>query len=479
MKILFAMFAIAKYGGVVNQIENRIKAFKDLGHDVDLVQLKYDKNVNESQYQRKIAELESGEFQNKIEAHSQNGGFEKSEITGYWRNNYYGWILQPIKNAIPVFNERGLEWWKERTKDVDVIFWDFIPTRQSESEGFSDWWKYFDLPKRTKQVLLVHDAYMDMRVAWLSALKDKIQFLDCCHIAGFNACENFDIPRICLYNWRLFPEKMEVIKKSDRTVDFSATHIFKSMKKMEEILRAVPYLNSEKPFTKHSVMIAGSGIEYSYMTSETKCKPSYMCTVKNDPDLPKQLDMKKSLWNRALEFGMTYLGQIGTSEVNFLLENTKFAVDASWAKHYAQYCRTHINGFMIEAIIKGCYPIYRDYKGLTKNVPKDELFDSLRAIVVPWDATPKQFGEAMKKAMLMDDKKFLEDTQHNFNVAKKYFGAQENAKTTEMLLCLTQKELIDEQVLEIGNNSKLVTKQTEDAMLNFFKAPFPIIWNTK
>lgn len=476
LKIRFATFEIAKYGGIINQIEDRIKAYKDLGHDVDFIMLKYDKKLNEKGYAKKVAEMESGVFQDKIEKHSQNGGYEKSPITGFWKNNYYGWVLPPKTNSIPVFNDQALEWWNDLVKDVDIIFWDFMPTKTSEAEGFNFWYKFFDLPKKIKQVFIVHDAYFDMRASWISALREKILFLDCCHIAGYNCCENIGIPRNLIFNWREFPEKMPNISMKDRPIDFYSGHIFKSMKRMDDLLRAIPHLNGPKKIDPYQVIIAGSGIEYSYMTSPNKTKEVYKARRKEDPNLAQSVeDSGISLWDRALKYGMDYAGMLGKKEVYEFMKMSKFAIDPSWATHYAQYCRTHINGFTIEAIINGCYPIYRDYKGLSDKEVSDPLFDAINAIIIPWDATPKEFSDKMREATFMSEKTFYNHTRENFEIAKGLFDSKINAKETLDLIYSPEKM----KELLTGEDSDLVDRQTTDVMNNFFGISLPIKWTTK
>ena len=101
MKVIIADFEISKYGGIVEHVESKAKAFKFLGHEVDLVQLS-PSSVKQRTYDKSIEEFESGTYGSKQKINSQNGGYEKSESTGYWKNNYYGYYLPP-SNKIGVF----------------------------------------------------------------------------------------------------------------------------------------------------------------------------------------------------------------------------------------------------------------------------------------------------------------------------------------------------------------------------------------
>lgn len=105
MKIFIADFQIAKYGGIVEYVASMIKAFRDLGHEVDVAQMT-PASTTQKAYNKKVKEFESGEHQRKIKFHSQAGGYEKDEVTGYWRNNYYGYFLPP-SNRIGVYEKNA------------------------------------------------------------------------------------------------------------------------------------------------------------------------------------------------------------------------------------------------------------------------------------------------------------------------------------------------------------------------------------
>ena len=481
MKVFIADFQIAKYGGIVEYVASMLKAFRDLGCEVDVAQMT-PTSITQKAYDKKVKEFESGEHQSKIKFHSQAGGYQKDEVTGYWRNNYYGYFLPP-SNRIGVYEKDAVERWKELVKDADIILWNFMPTKSSawdkKDRKFDFWHQFFDLPSNIKQVFLVHDAYFNVRASNVSALKDKILFMGCAHLAAYQCCSEIGIPRSLLLNPRYLPDnaRMPIKMKDKRGVDFFAAHMFKSMKHMEELIACVPYLNkgTNEP---HGVVIAGTGIEYNYMTSPDKTKANYMCTCKRDPDLPKKLDGQISLWNRAVKYGMEYRGQMSGTDVIETLKNTKFAIDPSWAEHYANYCNTHINGFIIEAMLCGAYPVLRDYRGLVKNAEEiyDPLFEEIKAIIIPWDATPKQFAQALKKGMAMDQKKFLKDTKHNFDIVQELFNAKKNAAEI-IRLCNGGTKLVKKE-LECGVDSENVKRITDDIMEQFYGIELPIEWET-
>lgn len=484
MKVLIADFEIAKYGGIVEHVAAKVRALKALGHEVDIVQLSPSQTTQKF-YDKKVAEFKSGAYQGKIKENSQGGGYEYDEAAGYWRNNYYGYFLPP-SNRIGVFEPDAFDRWHALVSGVELIMWNFMPTKsgawnRSDGKRFDFWWKFFDLPTdEVRQIFIVHDAYFDVRASNVTALKDKIMFLECAHLAAYHCCSNIGIPRTLLLNPRYLEDdaRMPVRSMNKRKTDFFAAHIFKSMKHVDDLIRAIPHLNAMDG-ERYSVRIAGSGIEQAYMVAETKCKEPYKVNAKRDPDIDSGFYGKK-IWDVGEEYGMEYLGQISGTAVREELMNAKFAVDPSWSDHYANYCRTHINGFIIEAMLCGCYPVLRDYRGLVKEPEDteiyDPLFETLRAIVIPWDATPKQFADALKKATQMSPAKYLRDTQWNFRAVCGLFNAKLNMEEV-IRFVRGGRDLVRRQ-MECGRDSENVKRISREIMEDFFGIDLPIEWET-
>ena len=70
MKVLICDFEISKYGGIVEYVAAMLKAFRDLGCEVDVAQFA-PASTSQKQYDKKVAEFESGEHQRKIKFQSQ------------------------------------------------------------------------------------------------------------------------------------------------------------------------------------------------------------------------------------------------------------------------------------------------------------------------------------------------------------------------------------------------------------------------
>lgn len=478
MRILIADFEIAKYGGIVEHVTAKVKALKALGHVVDIAQLSAAATTQKT-YDNKVKKFEDGTFSEGLKVNSQNGGYEYDEATGYWKNNYYGFFLPP-SNRIGVFEKNALERWHNLVENFDLIMWNFMPTKSSAwgKGDFSFWWKFYDLPTdKIRQIFIAHDAYFDIRASNVTALREKILFIECAHIAAYRCCEHLGIPRTLLLNPRYLEQgaKMPIKTMQKREIDFFAAHIFKSMKHVDDLIRAVPHFNQK---SEYSVQIAGSGIEQAYMVAPTKCKEPYKVSRKRDPDIDSEY-LGQKIWDVAEQYGMEYLGQISSEEVNRKLRNAKFAIDPSWAAHYSQYCRTHINGFIIEAMLNGCYPVLRDYRGLMKGMNEDlydPLFENINAIIIPWDATPKEFAKALKKAERMSPAKYLKDTRENFALVHELFNAKNNMKEV-IRLVKGGKKLVNKE-LEKGKDSPTVKKITKEIMEDFYHIDLPIEWET-
>lgn len=456
MKIRFCTFAIAKYGGIVGHIEAKWKALQEMGHDVDVIILDYTKNISNIQYENKIKKLESGEFQDALDLKSQNGGYKKSPITNLWTNPYYGFLLEPNKNRLAALNRSSLDRWHELVDDCDIIFWSFIPTKTSEAKGFNWWHEYFDLPKSVNQVLSIHDGYYDLRNSWTNLLADKISFMECVHLTSYNACEVFDIPRTLNFDSRFIDTKLKKVLKYKKKVDFFAAHIFKSMKRMEDLVASVPYLDDCK------LIVAGSGIELYYMMTDdvTKQKPNYTVSLKKDPDC-KTKHIGMSLWKRAEKYGMDFAGLISNEEVQLTLQQSRFAIDPSYCTHYAKYVNTHLNGFIIEAMINGSYPILRNYR--KDEVENDYIFKSINAIFIPYDTTPKEFAKYLNKALKMPKEEYERGIRENFEMAKSLLNPLLNM---EYIVKLITNNKVNS--LEIGKSTEKINADARKVMIDHF-----------
>jgi len=453
MKFLFAVPSINHYGGIVNKINYMTGELREQGHEVIFVSLSNKKSTNKKNFETKLKKLEAG-----------SEGWFFSKNSNLWSHSDAGWHI-PVENEIPIFSEDAIEQWNNITKDVNVVSWLFLFSKQKDLEGFSNWWKFFDLPNNIIQCIDVADGYMDKKNPHLAVIQERIDFVTAVHLPSFNSLHNFNVPKELIFNSRKIGQ-LNYIPKSERDIDFVAFHIFKAKKHIDETLRALPY----EPST---LKLAGMGIEYNYMTSKDKVKPEYLLRKKDDPDA-NQADIGKRIWERAEEAGMEYLGMLTEEEVHSYQKRAKFGIDASWSTHYAHNSNTQLNGFTIETIMNGAVPIMRDFSKLYEDVD-DIIFKNLKAIFIPYDATPKEFAEYLRKAKEMSDEEYKEMVQANYEFLKVHMSIEGNIKKL-VDLCSSKDSI---QKLSCTEQNTKVFEEAVKLSTDFFKSEYPFAWENQ
>jgi hypothetical protein len=119
---------------------------------------------------------------------------------------------------------------------------------------------------------------------------------------------------LCVF---IAPLHLKDVIKIKKEIRFLFSSYFKSMKRMEDLVSAVSYINSDQ------ILVAGSGIELYMMMTENKRKQNL-----NTLFLKKILIVRIVIWfylyGKAVENDMSYLGLIGNTEVNEILAISKF-----------------------------------------------------------------------------------------------------------------------------------------------------------
>jgi glycosyltransferase involved in cell wall biosynthesis len=90
-----------------------------------------------------------------------------------------------------------------------------------------------------------------------------------------------------------------------------------------------------------------------------------------------------------------------------LLRTCKYFIDPSWSRKYTA-AGDHFNRTPIEAIIAGCVPIARNL-GIADNLEGIGMLfkPGINYHMIPWNATPKQFGEAVDAIVALPEKRRL------------------------------------------------------------------------
>lgn len=368
MKILLAHFQIQDWGGIVNYSEFLARGLKAIGHDVDSVMLK---NKGKTGY-------------GKTKDRSETQGWEFGPGLGLWMHQKSGWDGMYQLNYTTDVTLDGS--WKANYNLVIYIV--PVPTCSKATKGDEEWLKLFN-NGQTKQVAVVHDGNMQNLYPHLLNICDKLDGIVCVHDASFNSCEVLPVRRTFIPNPHDYDPFCHITPMSERTDGFVSMQTFKRWKRVDDLIRAIPYMDDF-----HEKIICGGGIEYHYMTSETKCKPIYKDEQGN------------SIWDNAIKAGMDFRGYITTVERDAILQDVKLLVDPSWSLKYSEL-GAHFNRVMIEAMSWGCVPVCTDL-GMKDSI----LFEpGINYIEVPYNIDPKGYANIIDETLA--DTKLLEQIQQN------------------------------------------------------------------
>ena len=368
MKVLLAHFQIQDYGGIVNYSEFLARGLKANGHDVDSVMLK---NKGKTGY-------------NKTKDRSGTQGWEFGPGLGLWMHQKSGWDgMYQLNYTTDV--KSGESW----TADYDLVIYIVpVPTCSKATKGDEDWLNLFR-NSSAKQIAVVHDGNMQKLYPHLLNVCDELDGIVCVHDASFNSCEVLPVRRIFIPNPHDYDPLCDITPMSERTDGFVSMQTFKRWKRVDDLVRAIPFMDDF-----HEKIVCGGGIEYHYMTSETKCKPIYKDEHGN------------RIWDNAIKAGMDFRGYITTVERDAILQDVKLLVDPSWSLKYSEL-GAHFNRVMVEAMSWGCVPVCTDL-GMKNSI----LFKpGINYIEVPHDCNPVEYAKIIDDALC--NNQLLEQMQEN------------------------------------------------------------------
>lgn len=355
MKILFAFHDIMDLGGIINFTEDLGQGFKDLGHSVELVRLSW-------KGRRQMGSRE---------------GYVVGKL-GLPVHLMKGWIFERT-----FVYESGAEEWLDYAEDFDLVIWVVpVPTKSKATAGNNVWPELYGM--WTPQLAIVHDGNARDYYPWLYAVAEKLTGLVCVSNVAFGCTRDIPILR------RLIPNPHDMhecdVYEGAREAGFLSVQNFKGWKRVDDVIRAIPYVSDEVQKN-----VAGYGIEQRYMVSPTKVKPKYICNRELDPDVLKG-DIGTTIWDKALASGMRWHGPISSGFRDSLLRSVTCLIDSSWSKRYSADGGI-FNRTIIEAMKQGAVPIVVDL-GISDNIRGDNgIFKPGRNIfVLPHGCSPKQYG---------------------------------------------------------------------------------------
>jgi glycosyltransferase involved in cell wall biosynthesis len=385
MKILTVVHDFNNFGGIISHTEQLIAGFKDLGYETGFVYLRTTKTGGKfsEDYDKEGYDIGVG---TGLPVHQGKG----------WRGEYLSFI-----------NDDDVNKFVKIANSYDVVIWQSIfGFKCQDSEGKQSWLKMFTEVK-AKHIVIVHDGNLRKNYPWIHHLREHIAGLACVHPSALNQAGALDIPRSLIVN----PQDISRAKKTEfskRTNKIFSLQTFKRWKRVDDLVAAVPYIDGD-------VIVAGDGIERAYMASKDKCKPEYYCTLERDPQATPDR-VGKPIWQNALEDTMSYIGFVSEEKRDEILGEVKFLLDPSWSKTYGE----HFNRVVIDAMIQGAVPIARNL-GVSDNEEGVGLLKpGKNYLMIPWNATPKVFGDLCNQFLNMSETEYNEIVEHNLEFIKMF-----------------------------------------------------------
>ena len=359
MKILMTLYQIQDYGGIINHVEFLAKGLKELGHEVDFCML-----VPKHQIKERFKPI---------------GGDYDKVGTGYSHHQAKGWPNIP---KIFYLNDSVRQRFRENCSKYDAVLWHIpVPTLNKDNKGVDEWVELYN--NGTKNIAIIHDGNLPKLYPHLLLVSKWFHGAVCVHESAFHSAVNLDIPRKMIVNpFDLSNTVTEI--DWERREGFAAIQVFKAWKRVDTLIRAIPYIDEydSNPLRKVTKCVGGAGIEYRYMTSKEKCKPKYFDTDGN------------KIWDVALANGMEYVGTIPNSHVLEILKDRKLQIDPSWSKKYSEY-GAHFNRTTVEAMMMGAVPVATDL-----GMKNSEIFyGGENFIEFPHTATPDEFADIINDGM--------------------------------------------------------------------------------
>lgn len=389
MKIFVVMHTFNNFGGIINHNEQLIAGLKEIGHDVTFAYVK-----------------PTAQAPKPVDVSFLPEGYEFGAGTGVPVHQGKGWI-SPYYS---LKNKESIAKFVEDANKHDIVIWQSIfGFKNSDTEKFTDWIPMIE-QVNAKQVVIIHDGNLKKLYSWIHKFSHKFAGLACVHPSAFKSADFMPVPRNMILN----PQNLSVMPEpplfANRKKQILSLQTFKRWKRVDELVAAVPYIDG-------NIIIAGDGIERNYMTSLDKCKPEYYCTLANDPDAQPQR-LGKRIWENAdLTGKMEYVGFITETERDSILGESLFLIDTSWTTTYGE----HFNRVIVDAIRTGTVPIARNLGVSNYEHGNGTLFKAGKNyLMIPHDATPKQFGDKINEFLNISQSEYLEIVERNFELLKQF-----------------------------------------------------------
>jgi hypothetical protein len=398
MKIAVTMYPLDNLGGIVSNLENQLWGLKELGHEVDFYLLSWQNKFAEPKY-------------DDAELIANFDGWYQGCL--YAAHQMKGWNF-PFERKIPYKGKDNLIKAKKILSKYDFIIWQIpVPTRQKKNKGNADWIELYKA--NNTNVVYSHDAHLIGNYPYIYEIKDYLTGIASTNVASYYGNKIGGVQKALIFSSHDL-SKMEMRFDYDKRKNgWLSLQTFKGWKHVEDLIRAIPYMHPMKMF------LAGGGREQAYMTSVAKCKPEYYCSRKYDPDMSESIERRcYKIWDIALKNGMKWLGWITPKQRDDLLLKCKCLIDPSWNLNFAKK-GDHFNRVFTDACIMGTIPIGRNY-GISTNAEGQGLIfkAGYNYIMVPHNATPKEFAEIVNDAQNLDRVTWRKIVRRNYVLAENF-----------------------------------------------------------
>ena len=390
MKILMVMHTFNNFGGIINHCEHLMAGLKELGHEVNFAYLKGTKTIKSVETPATLAE-----------------GYDIGVGSGYPVHQGDGWIAPYYSYKV----KESIDKFVADANQHDIVIWQSIfGFKNKDTEQYKDWLPMIENVK-AKQVVIIHDANLKKLYPWIQMFESHFAGLACVHPAAYDSADFMDVPRALILNPQDIAGIPETPPFAQRENKILSIQTFKRWKRVDDLIRAVPYMKGVK------TLVGGYGIEAAYMMSKDKCKEEYFATTEYDPDVTEDRQGKR-IWENAENSGnFDYLGFISGSKRDEILATSKFLVDPSWSNTFGE----HFNRVVIDAMRIGTVPIAVNY-GVSNNEEGNGvvLKAGVNYCMLKKGSTPKEYGEAIAGYCDMSEADYKQIQLNNYELIKQF-----------------------------------------------------------
>ena len=390
MKIMMAMHTFNNFGGIINHAEHLLAGLKELGHEVTFAYLKPNKQVKSVEIPLTLKE-----------------GYEMGIGSGYPVHQGEGWIAPYYSYKV----KESIDKFILDANQHDIVIWESIfGFKNKSTENYLEWLPMIERIT-AKQIPIIHDPNLKKLYPWIVLFEKHFAGLACVHPAAYDSADFIDVPRAMILNPQDIVGIPETPPFDGRENKLLSIQTFKRLKRVDDLIRAVPYMPSVK------TLVGGYGIEAAYMMSKDKCKEEYFATKQYDPDVTPDREGNR-IWENAETSGnFEYIGFISGSERDEILATSKFLIDSSWSNTFGEL----FNRVVIDAMRIGTVPIAINL-GVSDN--EDGIGTVLKAginyCMLKKDFTPKQYGEAIANFCNMSESEYRQIQLNNYELIKQF-----------------------------------------------------------